>query len=366
MFLGGDFHTLNWSSLIPEFLATVKFISCLDCGLLPKVSLYNMLAIAKLSYVAAFIPPNRAILDAESRALYLLPKGPWQSIPPGMLKNAKLIGMPAEIRDLTTLSMASRVRVASTTSHIVFAQYLDLLALVGHDEMTVHHYDKVIIHKSLLHNVVDAYHQYVITCDSPPPESLSQAEIHKNIASSHPQFDFLASLTFKLGKTFVAGSFEHLTQHLLDIYLVSSRRLAFACTFNHLRVICNHWCTKSRFGHKNSPCVFGCGHCNDRISHVAICPTFWNLFLSHIGHPPTTPSVENVFLLSENGIALDEDSSLLLIVGIHICFLCFNSCRHGLSLDSRMIAHFVSHVSRKHLGISRFLRPFFRVPSLSV
>ena len=84
-----------------------------------KISLYNMLAISKLSYVAAFLPPNRDILKVEKRALQALLRGPWNAIPDGLVKNLKGLGFPVEARDLSTHSSASRIRIAASTSNVV-------------------------------------------------------------------------------------------------------------------------------------------------------------------------------------------------------------------------------------------------------
>jgi hypothetical protein len=117
--VGLDCHSSNWENVISDYLSTSRFIASLDCGLLTKLSLYNMIAISKLSYVASFIPPNPAALRAENRALQLLCRGPWNAIPPALLKSVKAIGIPVQAVDLRILSIASRLRVAHSTSIII-------------------------------------------------------------------------------------------------------------------------------------------------------------------------------------------------------------------------------------------------------
>lgn len=58
IFLGHDALRINWDAVSGDYLLIARFIGSLDCGLVTKVSLYNMLAISKLSFVAAFFPPK--------------------------------------------------------------------------------------------------------------------------------------------------------------------------------------------------------------------------------------------------------------------------------------------------------------------
>ena len=135
VFLGYDHVDCNWESVLHDYLDTSKFISLLDCGLLTKLSLYNMLAVSKLFFVASFVPPNQAAKRAESRALQILGRGPWNALHPGILKNAKVIGMPTQAIDLHTMSVASRTRVAHCTSGNVLALNYDFDRLFGSKEI---------------------------------------------------------------------------------------------------------------------------------------------------------------------------------------------------------------------------------------
>lgn len=99
IFLGPDCHDANWSNVISDYLSTSRLIASLSCGLLTKILLYDMIAISKRSYIASFLPPNHAAVCAESRALQLLCRGPWNSIPPDLLKSVKKFGMPSQALD---------------------------------------------------------------------------------------------------------------------------------------------------------------------------------------------------------------------------------------------------------------------------
>ena len=111
IFLGFDAMSLNWDAVCPDFVATAKFIGSLDCGLTTKISLYNMLAISKLSYVATFFPPTRAALLAENRAVQLVSKGPWNAFPPRRLSPSSCLGFP--INAVTSALFALPLRCVS-------------------------------------------------------------------------------------------------------------------------------------------------------------------------------------------------------------------------------------------------------------
>ena len=141
IFLGRDHSSANWDPVLHDYIATAKFISSLDCGLMTKISLYNMLAISKLAYVASFVIPNKAALKAEHRALQLLTRGPWNSFHPSLVKNVKALGMPTQAIDLTNLSLASRVRIAHKTSNNVLSCHHDVSVLFASNELVLEFLD---------------------------------------------------------------------------------------------------------------------------------------------------------------------------------------------------------------------------------
>ena len=353
IFLGQNHVDCNWEAALLDYLDTAKFISLLDCGLLTKISLYNMLAISKLSFVASFVPPNLAAKRAESRALQILARGPWNALHPGLLKGARSLGMPSQASDLQTLSLAARTRVAHITSKNVLALNLDFDRLFNSNEIVLCFLDRKLFQSSCIGAVCEAYRDFLAMHDVVSLGTFSQKKVYQALLPGATPFDIAAFLQRKLSILLGDVPSRDQVTVLINVYSFISKKFAFALTFTHIRAVCNHWCTRSRFGNKTSGCVFGCGHENDRITHSICCTLFWDFFFECIKIHPISISLEEVLLLSDDIEMLCCDRQHVIMIGLHILFLTFNSCRHGAVLDKRLVNHHLVHFCRSHRAVAR-------------
>ena len=140
---------------------------------------------------------------------------------------------------------------------------------------------------------------------------------------------------------------DRLIRNVISKYCYSSRK-SYAFTFSHIRTISNQWCTRSRFGAKSSGCQFGCGHETDALKHSCICSVYWDSFFRVARIPVSRISIEKVLIFSSDSTPICKDEFQSILIGLHICFPCFNSCRHGQTLSDRLIQHNLSHFMRKH------------------
>ena len=131
--------------------------------------------------------------------------------------------------------------------------------------------------------------------------------------------------------------------------------IAFAPIFTHLRTVCNHWCTHSRFGVKDRQCLFGCGHFTDQIAHSCTCPAFWHLFCSIFAFESPPICVNTVLLLQSDWISNDFDRICFVKLGLHTCFLAYNSCRHGVPLSRRLVLNKLYTYTRTHMKATKLL-----------
>ena len=217
------------------------------------------------------------------------------------------------------------------------------------------HFDRIVIDSSCINSVCGEYANFIARMDIDSIGIGSQKRIYKALIELEPPFDFAGMLSIKCSRLLEFMPIDSQISNLISIYSRASRSLAFAITFTHLRVICNHWCTKSRFGIKNSPCIFSCGHCNDRITHVVTCNVFWQLFFNITNISPFGLPLESILLFTNDYSFIGEDKCCLVLIGIHICSLCFNSCRHGRTIDARLVQHHLSHFCRTHSKIGKKL-----------
>ena len=359
IFLGYDALQINWDSVSLDYITVARFIGSLDCGMITKISLYNMLAISKLSYIAAFLPPNREILKIEKRALQLLLRGPWNAIPDGVIKNLKSLGLPVQARDLATLSSSSRVRVASSTAPAVIGLHTKCEQLLQNsNEIVLSHLDHHFLHKSCLHHVVFQHQRFVQEFPQFVGEKITQKGAYALLAERLPRYDFQSLISRRLNRYFSTEPLGPQIQNVLDQYKSAHQSLGFAPALSHLRAICNHWCTHSSFGHKNHLCCFGCGFESDRVSHTVACPKFLEIFFGVCGIQYHPIEFEDIILLRGSWISLSAHRARFILLAVHICFLCYHACRHHTHLSSRLITHNLYTYTHTHIKTASFLRHF--------
>ena len=357
IFIGPDSCDENWNVVKCDYLATSRFIASLDCGLLTKISLYNMLAIAKLSYVASFLPPSEEILKAENRALQTLCRGPWNAIPPKLLKSTRQIGMPSQATDLTFLSIASKVRVAHLTSQNVFQKDEQIDSLYGGFDIVCKYLDHKFTNSSTIKSICNAYRDFAGANGSVVDgnSAFSQKKVYKQLQANATPFCFRSFVSLKAGRILGYTPDEAPVTKVIETYKFASSK-SYALTFTHIRTISNHWCTRSRFGAKHQGCAFACGHETDAIKHSCVCPAFWETFFHVSKIPSFCISLENIMTFSHNSIPIPDFEVKSIVLGLHICFLCFHSCIHGKELSERLLQFHLSHFMRQHYEASLVLR----------
>ena len=355
MLIGPDCLNENWEQVLCDFLATSRFISSLDCGLLTKISLYNMLAISKLSYVASFLPPNPAAFKAENRALQTLCRGPWNAIPPNLLKSVKQIGMPSQATDLNVLSIASKIRVAHVTSQNVFAMCTEIDTVYNGFDIVLIYLDYKMCNSTCIKSICNAYNDFVSSNGIYGTGLFSQKKVYSRLWNLRTPFCFKGFLAIKTTRILGYTPSDTQISNIISAYLFASSK-SFAITFSHIRTISNHWCTKSRFQCKNKGCVFSCGNITDNIKHTCICASFWSAFFKVSGIPPFPISLEKVAIFSQDSSLICDSELHTILIGLHICFLCFNACKHGKFLSERLIQHHLSHFMRQHHKAAVVLR----------
>jgi hypothetical protein len=306
-----------------------------------------MIAITKLSYVASFLPPNLAAIRAEKRALQLLCRGPWNAIPPDLLKSVKTIGMPAQATDLMTLSIASRIRVAHVTSQNVFAHNLCIDNVFEGFDVVLKYLDHKLSNSTCIKSICHAYSEFIAGSSLEDCGVVTQSKIYKKVSGQQPPFCFRAFVSLKAHRMLGSAPCESQISNVISRYLFSSSK-SFAFTFTHVRTISNHWCTRSRFGAIQRGCVFSCGHETDSLKHTCICATYWAAFFRVARIPPFTMNIEKIILFSNDSIPICEVEFRSIIIGLHIGFLCFNACRHGQHFSDRLVQHHISHFMRRH------------------
>ena len=240
-----------------------------------------MLAISELSYVASFLPPNKDALKAENHALQTLCRGPWNALPPSLLKSVKQIGMPTQATDLTVLSIASKIRVAHETSQKIFHMNSEINRIYDGFDIVLIYLDYKLANTTCIKSVCNPYDSFLSSPDGGFVYSgvFSQKKIYQKLSSREAPFNFHSFVSLKANRILGAPPCEAVVKKVVDSYSFASSK-SFSLTFTHIRTISNHWCTRSRFDAKNRGCMFGCGYVSDNIKHTCCCPSFWDAFFA--------------------------------------------------------------------------------------
>ena len=120
----------------------------------------------------------------------------------------------------------------------------------------------------------------------------------------------------------------------------------------------NHWCTFSRFGNKDHPCCFGCGHNTDRIAHTLACPKFLDVFFGTCGIERVDIEFEEIAMLHGPWVGSCSQRAKFLILASHVCFLSYHACKHGTPFSARLVLHKLYHYTRRHYKTANFVRHF--------
>ena len=182
-----------------------------------------------------------------------------------------------------------------------------------------------------------------------------QKKIYNKVVGQRAAFCFRGFISLKASRLLGTAPSEVQISNVISKYRFASSK-SFALTFTLIRAISNHWCTRSRFGAKRQGCLFSCSHETDSIKHTCICASYWNAFFRAARIPNIPISIEKVVLFSHDSAHINDDDFRSILIGLHICFLCFNSCRHRQKFSDRLIQHHLSHFMRHHKKASALLR----------
>ena len=260
--------------------------------------------------------------------------------------------MPTQATDLMSLSIASRIRVAHATSQTVFARNCEIDDIFAGFDIVLKYLDLKLYNSTCIRSICHAYSEFIAGNSLEGYDT--QKQIYKQISRQGATFCFRSFISLKVVRLLRIAPSEAQISNLISKYRFASSK-SFALALTHIRTISNHWCTRSRFGAKCRGCLFSCSHETDSIKHTCICASYWSAFFRVARIPSISISIEKVLLFSHDSIPISHCDFHSILIGLHICFLCFNSCRHGQDFSDRMNQHHLSHFMRHHSRASALL-----------
>ena len=265
--------------------------------------------------------------------------------------------MPSQATDLTVLSIASKVRVAHVTSQNVFVKSSEIDSVYNGFDIVLKYLDYKLCNSTCVKSICTAYADLVSSKTNGIEDScvFSQKKVYQELWAKRTPFCFKAFIALKASRILGEAPNDLLIDKIIAGYIFASSK-SYALTFTHIRAISNHWCTKSRFGAKNKGCVFQCGNETDNIKHTCVCAKFWSSFFEVSKISPFLISLEKIATFSQHSTPISDTELHTILIGLHICLLCFNACRHGKIFNERLVQHHLSHFMRQHQQTSAMLR----------
>jgi len=138
-FVGPESNEKDWEKVAPRFMDTVKYIHDLGLPRFAQVSMYNMLAVSKTSYIGQLRPPSAKILELEKYAVALLGFSVWNVAPDDLffrLKDLKLF--PVQFRSIAATAKAATLRASVRNTGDWKANLLELVDERGREDKTPH------------------------------------------------------------------------------------------------------------------------------------------------------------------------------------------------------------------------------------
>jgi hypothetical protein len=343
VFVGPGAQAMQWTLASENFLDAVRFLLSLDCGLTATISLFNILALPRLAWLASFINPPCHIRKLVSDSILRLTRGPWNAIPVRCATALKEIGFKNQFCDTVVQSFASRARNACSTISNYHATSIALQASLICNDRNLEPQDTDWLRHSVFQNLSDAIDHcrssgIPISTDGTQDGIVYQSKVHKLLLhANHSRLEFCRS-TFqrRLSRFFEVGTFEHCIDHIFAMYRLLGSKYKQCIIVSHLRAVCNQWCTNRRFGLVARHCLFCSAH-SDSLEHYLVCARFASHFCSAINHDFFLPTTENLLCLTHLGNDLNTKAAAFCCIYLHTAFRCYNSCRHGKKMSLRLI-----------------------------
>ena len=368
--VGPGAHIVQWKEVIKSYLDTVAFLRSIDAGLATTISLYNVLAASKVSWIGSFVCPSDELLNLERKSLQRLTRGPWQSLTFELLTNLQTIGFPTQFQSLALNSVAGRARNGRHTLQD-FDNCTDAFEhILPSDERGLaiwrpDRYDWVA--RSNLLQIKSAILEVEPAEFGGPEVVWKQSAITKHLRGTASSADHFPLFKRRLARFFEADVCHPWIDNIFSIYKKQGKAVKPCILSAHLFSVCNHWCTKRRFGLPASFCPFGCSDETDNIKHLLVCPCFKRAFLSSVGQNDLQISLGNILLFTGN-----SNSRLLTPVNIrfvllynYVCFRCFNCVRHGQPFGHRMIQHILKRLALHCHGMRKSIA-WFRTHTITI
>ena len=292
VFVGPCAHECFWDGLPRRLLERADDVRALTSGLTMKIRSFGAYCTSLLAFRLQFCPPSPSICSSYRQASQRITATPWNSLPHSVLTALKELSFPFEIVDLERLSLASRARVAATSSSFRTSWDRYSLAWQSDDRLLLPPFPAWRRGSCLMHLHTALGHFQARPCAVPllekHPRDL-QRQLHAILrADPLPRRNLAAALLRRICKRWVAAEPAAIAGAIFSFFGFQSGgqtlKLPLRIRMAVLLATFDAWPTKSRMQERLHPCRFGCGSgSRDIIDHLLVCPKVQHFGVEHFG-----------------------------------------------------------------------------------
>ena len=294
-FIGPGRGELSWNAPLDKFMQRAEQWGKLGAGLLMTLKAFKVYIASVLLFVGQLEELPSAFKHHEACACRKLFPGPMNWMTADGFRELKTLHFPEELKDIHSAVIAAKARVVNFEANgalDVQNRSEQLECLTGSStscSLVREGWLGCWRNQSFLLNLNRArqHAQAAITRQPAGVQGTQRTGWQGRVAQliyGRPKALALVHLRKRLDHwqlRLSPGLRLNRASHVLQVVSNSCQPRVWAAI---LRLLCNGWCTASRFGGRGN-CRLGCGTCDDSIRHLACCPVARRLFAESLGIP---------------------------------------------------------------------------------
>ena len=353
--LGPERGDASWDKAFGKMIERSKIWRDIGGGMLITLCAFRTYILPLASFLLQLENLPASWSTTEHKICTMLFPGPRGWMTTHALGSLKELGFPMELVDAKTVSVASKCRVhrwenIAAGGLLINRRFRALKAKIASTDQLARKATWVDWWgRSFLKNLFDAQRELAAVAHS-KGNTIEQVLL-KSGEEETPKTEWQKKCSILLRVPRSSQMFTHL-RRVLDKWQMSTlpgHRVARAVSVLNgisnavspkiwaatLRTQCSGWTTHHRM-QRSAPCLFGCTHGEDSISHYARCSKLALLMKNKLGiHPPTNGAYLDHFLLLEPPFELSRKTIFARrALGVYAAFMACNKVRKGQATNA--------------------------------
>ena len=272
--IGPGASSAQWAAPVDRFFDAVRDIIALGLGLYASVPLYNMLAFSRIAWLASIASPSNSVVQAETKALQWITRGPWQAFPSYLVKNLKAqLGFNMQAQCITCVSYAARTRSALQTSRTYHCNIATYNNMFTDDDRVLKPLLREWIGNSIIGGLQEAVvHTTPLRATIDPHGPAFQRTLARALSAAVEVEEFETLISRRWSKALLAAELSTVARRSSRCIKELVKLIKPSVVFALLKFWLNAICTSRRFHNEIDACPLCGSSGSDTIEHLCICP----------------------------------------------------------------------------------------------